>query len=95
MQYSEKDEDRSIFERMIPPLLEGFNNPCWVECVHQNELDAFYSAKHYASRKVIRNPLTVLNDTLIKNHPKWRLRCLPKFYVIGMPKCGTTDLFAK
>ena len=25
----------------------------------------------------------------------WRLRCLPKFYLIGLAKCGTTDLFAR
>eukprot|EP00057_Strongylocentrotus_purpuratus_P020638 XP_011675112.1 PREDICTED: uncharacterized protein LOC100888984 [Strongylocentrotus purpuratus] len=24
-----------------------------------------------------------------------RMRCLPYFYVMGMPKCGTTDLYAK
>jgi N-acetylgalactosamine 4-sulfate 6-O-sulfotransferase len=22
----------------------------------------------------------------------WRIRCLPYFYLIGMPRCGSTDL---
>ena len=25
----------------------------------------------------------------------WRMRCLPYFYIVGQPKCGTTDLFFK
>ncbi|CAH1229621.1 CHST15 [Branchiostoma lanceolatum] len=35
-----------------------------------------------------------LRDRLVDNGTgHFRLRCLPYFYIIGMPKCGTTDLY--
>ena len=76
----------------VPRLLKGFHNPCWIECISREE--SYYSAE-YAPRDIILKPLKALNDTMLKQHPKWRLRCLPKFLLIGMPKCGSTDMFSK
>lgn len=33
-------------------------------------------------------------STQLASNPK-RLRCLPYFYIAGMPKCGSTDLYRK
>ena len=92
VEYSKRNEPHRIFERALPSFLRGFDNPCWVECISD---DALYKPEFYASRDVIHKPLSLLNSTLIQNRPKWRLRCMPKFYVIGMPKCGTSDVFAR
>ena len=36
--------------------------------------------------------LPIIQDRLKSGH-KWRIRCLPLVYIIGVAKCGTTDIF--
>ena len=37
----------------------------------------------------------ILKDEVAKSQRKWRVRCLPKFYLIGWLKCGSSDLFSR
>jgi hypothetical protein len=36
--------------------------------------------------------VTYLNSTILKN-PVLSFRCVPYFFIIGMPKSGTTDIW--
>ncbi|ELU05174.1 hypothetical protein CAPTEDRAFT_140582 [Capitella teleta] len=53
----------------------------------------------YAKNSYRRTPRRKLQDYfhklrhLYKPWHKKRRRCLPKFYILGFPKCGTTDLY--
>uniref|UniRef100_A0A4W6DMR8 Sulfotransferase n=1 Tax=Lates calcarifer TaxID=8187 RepID=A0A4W6DMR8_LATCA len=75
---------------LLPPSLQLFSiiprhflpsikSPCWYE-----ELSGELSMDPY------RKNLFTLRS---KSFKTLRLRCLPYFYIIGQPKCGTTDLF--
>ncbi|XP_066278396.1 carbohydrate sulfotransferase 15-like isoform X1 [Branchiostoma lanceolatum] len=86
-----------IFETIPRETLPNYKNPCWFEEVPETELDSNpYRNTHYSSS--IRNRLNLLamqfRDRLTDNgKAHLRLRCMPYFYIIGMPKCGTTDLY--
>ncbi|XP_078669303.1 carbohydrate sulfotransferase 15-like isoform X1 [Branchiostoma floridae x Branchiostoma belcheri] len=86
-----------IFTTIPRQTLPNYKNPCWFEEVPETELDSNpYRNTHYYSS--IRNRLNLLarqfRDRLTDNGKvHLRFRCAPYFYIIGMPKCGTTDLY--
>ena len=90
-----RDHPRNLTTKYIPEFLKGFKSPCWVECLPYNLKNIYPADAWYQERRILRTPLAVLNATLNKNKPLWRLRCLPYYYIIGMPKCGTSDLFSR
>ncbi|KAH0623674.1 hypothetical protein JD844_006705 [Phrynosoma platyrhinos] len=80
-------------------FLPNSKNPCWYEEYQGNTTRNPYATNSYALyskrfrtifdylRKVFWNHLYHYKDK------HYRLRCLPHFYIIGQPKCGTTDLY--
>ncbi|XP_078587473.1 carbohydrate sulfotransferase 15-like isoform X1 [Branchiostoma floridae x Branchiostoma japonicum] len=86
-----------IFASIPRQTLPNYKNPCWFEEVPETELDSNpYRNTHYYSS--IRTRLNLLarqfRDRLTDNgKAHLRFRCVPYFYIIGMPKCGTTDLY--
>ena len=51
----------------------------------------FKFLEHYKNPCFYRN-VTYLNSTILKN-PVLSFRCVPYFFIIGMPKSGTTDIW--
>ncbi|XP_041376875.1 carbohydrate sulfotransferase 15-like [Gigantopelta aegis] len=58
--------------------LKRFKNPCWYES------QPLRSDCRIGPFAFIKNVDTATNQ---------QLRCLPYFYIIGQPKCGTTDIY--
>ncbi|GAB6027818.1 hypothetical protein CHUAL_002047 [Chamberlinius hualienensis] len=91
-------EDEAI--QFIPHL----RNPCWYEEYRQEDVDSIIAnpyqytvhGKNY-SQKFHKNIVEIHNiyKERLDNGIPTRLRCLPYVYIIGQPKCGTTDLFKK
>ncbi|XP_062269632.1 carbohydrate sulfotransferase 15 [Platichthys flesus] len=86
----------SVIPRQFQP---GVKNPCWYEEYTGNITSDPYRKNMYArySRR-FRTEFQFLRNTfrehLIHHDGKlYRMRCLPYFYIIGQPKCGTTDLY--
>lgn len=90
--YNLKEEDKpgygdvGILQKLGVEFLKDFKNPCWYEYVEEEKQINFYqeiikssSRLRYVTRK---NSGTVL-------------RCLPYFFLVGQPKCGTTDIFQR
>ncbi|KAG7228602.1 hypothetical protein INR49_013288, partial [Caranx melampygus] len=75
------------------------HSPCWYEEfsgeLGTNPYDRNLFAVRSKSFKTVCNHLgTDFQQRLYHRSGKqFRLRCLPYFYIIGQPKCGTTDLF--
>lgn len=80
-------------------FLPDVKNPCWFE-----ELRGDVSADPYGSNlfgrsfrqiQLIFEQLSGSFTQRLTRHDGrlQRLRCLPYFYIIGQPKCGTTDLY--
>ncbi|XP_059386343.1 carbohydrate sulfotransferase 15 [Carassius carassius] len=84
-------------QRFLPDV----KNPCWFQ-----ELRGDVSVNPYGSNLFGRSfrhiqhifeQLSISFRQLLTRHDGklQRLRCLPYFYIIGQPKCGTTDLYER
>ncbi|XP_018604895.1 carbohydrate sulfotransferase 15-like isoform X2 [Scleropages formosus] len=74
-------------------------NPCWYEEYPGNGTEDPYGKNLYALysrrfRAVFDHLRSAFRKHLYNTAGKqYRIRCLPYFYIIGQPKCGTTDLY--
>eukprot|EP00058_Branchiostoma_floridae_P005306 XP_002590794.1 hypothetical protein BRAFLDRAFT_78209 [Branchiostoma floridae] len=67
-----------IFSALPKEFLPNNKNPCWFDKVHGTDVGSRWRER--------------LSDDGT-GHFRLTLRCLPYFYIIGMPKCGTSDLY--
>jgi len=86
---------RDILRAFIPPseqFLTDFKNPCWY--VNYTFPNRFRYLRYYDRRDVsLSSDLKLLSHfTKVENKPLKNLQCLPYFYLVGFPKCGTTAL---
>ncbi|ETE61744.1 Carbohydrate sulfotransferase 15, partial [Ophiophagus hannah] len=97
--YAKDYSSIKMFSVIPNKFLPNSKNPCWYEEYKENNTRNPYATNSYALyskrfrtifdylRKVFWNHLYHYDDKY------YRLRCLPHFYIIGQPKCGTTDLY--
>jgi hypothetical protein len=92
------------YQQNLPPLLKSYKNPCWIEALprHFDYTDSYYSK--CAMKRKSKKPgvsktekkfqafANYLTNRTAKGE-SWRIRCFPSFFVLGVGKCGTTDLF--
>ncbi|KAK0142120.1 Carbohydrate sulfotransferase 15 [Merluccius polli] len=88
-----------MFSVIPRKFLPGVKNPCWYEeytgnitsdPYEKNQYERF-SKRFHALFEFLRNSF---REHLFHRDGKlYRTRCLPYFYIIGQPKCGTTDLY--
>ena len=79
----------------IPPseqFLTDFKNPCWY--VNYTFPSNFQYLHYYNRRDIpLSSDLKLLSHfTRTDSKPVKSLQCLPYFYLVGFPKCGTTAL---
>ncbi|XP_068161264.1 carbohydrate sulfotransferase 15-like isoform X2 [Antennarius striatus] len=88
-----------IFSVIPRHFLPGIKNPCWYQehvgnissDPYRTNLYGHYSGRFRLEFQQLRN---VFREHLLRHDGKlYRMRCLPYFYIIGQPKCGTTDLY--
>ncbi|KAL6102007.1 chst15 [Pungitius sinensis] len=88
-----------LFSVVPRHFLPGIKSPCWYEEFSVEPGADPYEGNHYTLRtKSFKAVCDLLRADFHKHlHPRggklFRLRCLPFFYIVGQPKCGTTDLF--
>ncbi|KAJ0060521.1 hypothetical protein NL108_015006, partial [Boleophthalmus pectinirostris] len=88
-----------LFSVVPRRFLPGLKNPCWYQEYHGNLSSDPYQNNFYGRysrrfRAVFQQLRGSLREHLLNREGRWfRLRCLPYFYIIGQPKCGTTDLY--
>ena len=73
-----------------------FKNPCWVSKLEEDEPAKSYWKNPYYTYNVqgySRSNMDSIVRILRKNKSRYRIRCLPYFYIAGVTKSGTTDLF--
>ncbi|XP_078478764.1 LOW QUALITY PROTEIN: carbohydrate sulfotransferase 15-like, partial [Lampetra planeri] len=80
--------------RVFPrQFLRDIKSPCWYEEISG---DPYEKNSFRMEDRVRKNLRTEFTQNLHHQDGKvLRLRCLPYFYLIGQPKCGTTDLFKR
>ena len=95
-----------ILEEFLPPgliYLSNYTNPCWYSDLHiQNSIPSGQFLTEFVHLGVFRdNILLKYGNTLgddsnplnLTHHGDKRLYCLPKFYLAGFRKTGTTSLY--
>ncbi|XP_041118350.1 carbohydrate sulfotransferase 15-like isoform X2 [Polyodon spathula] len=91
--------EQHMFSIIPSTFLPNVKNPCWYEEYTGNitadpygtNLYALYSKRFRTVFDYLRN---AFREHLYRQGNKYyRFRCLPYFYIIGQPKCGTTDLY--
>ena len=86
----------AILRSVIPRAFKSnYRNPCW-------DNDKFSSTSVGMLSRLLydaKNNLSAVSDrvdraykTLFKHQRRSNVQCLPYFYIIGFPKCGTTSL---
>lgn len=93
------ETDPHLFSVIPRYFLPGIKSPCWYE-EFSTELGAdpyrrnLFTLRSKSFKTVCDHLKTNFHQHLHHRGDKhFRLRCLPYFYIIGQPKCGTTDLF--
>lgn len=88
-----------MFSVIPRKFLPGIKNPCWYEELTGNITTDPYKTNLYGRysqrfRTVFQHLRSAFHHHLLRRNRKlYRMRCLPYFYIIGQPKCGTTDLY--
>ena len=92
----------SLFPQMPYPPLKSLKNPCWFEAPPKNLTEAYknnpyivefrryFEKVRYYRSKYDRNFKDKGHSPLTTTQ---RLRCAPFFFLAGVPKCGTTQLY--
>lgn len=95
----ETDSGKTLFSVIPRHFLPGIKSPCWYE-EFSSELSTdlyrrnLFTLRSKSFKTVCDHMRTNFHQHLHHRDGKlFRLRCLPFFYIIGQPKCGTTDLF--
>lgn len=88
-----------MFSVIPRKFLPGVKSPCWYEEYAGNTTSDPYRTNLYARyswrfRTMFQHLRSTFREHLVHRGGKlYRMRCLPYFYIIGQPKCGTTDLY--
>lgn len=88
-----------LFSVVPRSFLGGLKNPCWYqEYLGNSSSDPYQNNKYRRYNQRFQTVLQRLRGSfpghlLRREGRAFRLRCLPYFYIIGQPKCGTTDLY--
>lgn len=93
-------KENDLINKRPPAFLQEYRNPCWLEDIYSAGvyLDNPYLHMSQSIQKEMVRLTTKWDKLLSKNdrtRPPQRLRCLPYFYIAGMPKSGTTDFYRR
>ncbi|XP_051837571.1 carbohydrate sulfotransferase 15 [Antechinus flavipes] len=92
-------QELHMFSVIPNKFLPTSKNPCWYEeYTGKNTTDPYVTNLYALYSKHFRSAFDYLrkefwNHLYHFKEKHYRLRCLPHFYIIGQPKCGTTDLY--
>ncbi|XP_073402529.1 carbohydrate sulfotransferase 15 isoform X2 [Dendrobates tinctorius] len=97
---TELEQDEPHLFSVIPhQFLHSCRSPCWYQNYSGNDSSDPYGTNAYSLyAKRLRNIFEDMKQRFwshltVREGVYYRLRCLPHFYIIGQPKCGTTDLY--
>lgn len=80
----------------LPPYLTNYRNPCWHEAlpaeIYPRSSPYWYWYFKYQTIPAFHRMQSLFARRRSRGD-RWRLRCLPLVYQIGVMKCGTSDLY--
>ncbi|XP_062070003.1 carbohydrate sulfotransferase 15 isoform X2 [Lepus europaeus] len=94
-----RKQEGHMFSVIPSKFLPNSKSPCWYEEFSgRNTTDPYLTNSYVLYSKRFRSTFDALRKAFWghlshADGKHFRLRCLPHFYIIGQPKCGTTDLY--
>ncbi|KAM6184608.1 carbohydrate sulfotransferase 15 [Rhynchocyon petersi] len=94
-----RKQELHMFSVIPSKFLPNSKSPCWYEEFSgRNTTDPYLTNSYVLYSRRFRSTFDALRKVFWghlshTNGKHFRLRCLPHFYIIGQPKCGTTDLY--
>lgn len=94
-----RKQEEHMFSVIPSKFLPNSKSPCWYEEFSgRNTTDPYLTNSYVLYSKRFRSTFDALRKAFWghlshADGKHFRLRCLPHFYIIGQPKCGTTDLY--
>ncbi|XP_055502735.1 carbohydrate sulfotransferase 15 [Leucoraja erinacea] len=92
-------QEAHIFSVVPTNFLQNVKNHCWhTRYTEPASTDPYKNNAYFLHTKHFQMTFDYLRKVIWKHlhhhgGEHYRLRCLPYFYIIGQPKCGTTDLY--
>ncbi|XP_078079505.1 carbohydrate sulfotransferase 15-like [Mustelus asterias] len=92
-------QEAHIFSVIPQKFLQNVKNHCWyTRYTGTASTDPYKKNAYFLHTKHFQTIFDYLKKVIWKHlqhrgNEHYRLRCLPYFYIIGQPKCGTTDLY--
>ncbi|XP_048407327.1 carbohydrate sulfotransferase 15 [Stegostoma tigrinum] len=92
-------QEAHIFSVIPRNFLQSVKNHCWyTRYTGTASTDPYKKNAYFLHTKHFQTIFDYLKKVIWKHlqhrgDEHYRLRCLPYFYIIGQPKCGTTDLY--
>ncbi|XP_050980088.1 carbohydrate sulfotransferase 15 [Labeo rohita] len=93
--------EEHMFSVIPQHFLPEVKNPCWFEELRGNVSEDPYGSNLFGRSFRQKQQIFEQLSGSFRQRLTWhdgklqRLRCLPYFYIIGQPKCGTTDLYER
>ncbi|RUS85360.1 hypothetical protein EGW08_006903, partial [Elysia chlorotica] len=90
-------EQSEIMAMKPVKFLKNFKNPCWWERIQGPISDLYLENSYINYSYTIFKTFKKLKILWSRKRPpvKYRLRCLPYFFLAGQPKCGSTDIYQR
>ncbi|XP_042192529.1 carbohydrate sulfotransferase 15 isoform X1 [Callorhinchus milii] len=92
-------QEAHMFSIIPKTFLQNVKNPCWYgKYTGTASMDPYKNNAYFKHTRHFQTVFDYLRKIIWKHlqhrgDQHYRLRCLPYFYIIGQPKCGTTDLY--
>ncbi|KAE8590172.1 hypothetical protein XENTR_v10017967 [Xenopus tropicalis] len=92
-----KQYEPHLFAVIPQKFLSISQSPCWHQ-KYEGKKDPYSGNAYVLYAKRFRAVFEEMRQSFwkrlqVRGDSRYRLRCLPYFYIIGQPKCGTTDLY--
>lgn len=91
--------DNMLCRPAIPPFLTNFKNPCFYEATSDQaggqSIFTNLLTMYMLADKTSPTAKSIERMWALRRERPTQLRCLPYFFIIGMEKCGTTDLYTR
>ncbi|KAK2158408.1 hypothetical protein LSH36_171g07011 [Paralvinella palmiformis] len=90
------EEQIENFQVILPSTIPNYRSPCWLEDVPRDYSYERSAYRCHVNFRRITSSYDFMESVLLHRQllgRRWRIRCLPAFYLIGVIKSGTSDMY--
>ncbi|CAH1789496.1 unnamed protein product [Owenia fusiformis] len=81
-----------VMTMKTPIFLSNYKTPCWLAPLTEHDVIPNRQLKWASRMRDMIKHMTPLWIERLRRRVNYKIKCLPYVYLIGFPKCGTTDM---